>query len=102
MLHYLIKYLENSLNHKRAEYMFPYTEFTNRTKYSSRNYFVIITSSTMPSGHSMNTSTGISGCINAASVSHSLCSHPSSSWNKVSTIRISVDVSVVTRKNDSM
>ena len=45
-------------------------------------------------------STPILGCSNAASMSHIYTIHPSSSWYKVSPIRILVEVSDTTGKND--
>ena len=72
MLHYFIKYLSNSLNHKIAASIFPYTEFNNGIQFYSSNSFVIVPRSSMPSGYLMNISIGISGCINASSASHRL------------------------------
>ena len=89
----------NSLNHKIAASTFPFIDFSNRMKYYSRNYFVIMPNSTMPSGHSMSISTGISGCINSFSTSHNLEIHPSSLRNKVILIRVLAYVSVATGEN---
>ena len=76
--------------------------FYRKIEHYSSNSFVMIPNSTMPSGHSMNISTYILGCMNAASMSHSSETHPSSSWYKVSPIRIVVFVSDVTVDNESM
>ena len=56
----------------------------------------------MPSGHSINISTGISVCRNASSMSHISFTQISSSWYKGISIRILVDISVATVKNDSV
>ena len=50
----------------------------------------------------MKNSTFILGCRNAASVSHSAATHPSSLWYKASPIRILVGVSDATGDNDSV
>ena len=76
--------------------MFPYIDFTNRMKYSSRNAFVMIPRPTMTSGHLMNISTGISGFRNSDSTSHNSATHPSSFLYKFNPMRICVDVSVAT------
>ena len=99
---FLIKYLDISINHKRTASKFPYTNFPSKIQYSSRNAFAVITRSTMPSGHSMNISTGISGCRNAASTSHISDTYPSSLWYKFSPIRILVYVYVSTGENGSV
>ena len=71
MLNSRIKYQASSVNHKIAAYMFLYIEFPNMMQYHYINVFVMMPRSTMPSGHSINISTDISGCRNATSASHS-------------------------------
>ena len=98
--HLLIEYLAISINHNRSASTFSYIDFPSRIQYSPRNYFVMIPRSTMPSGHSMNISTGIPGCINAASISYISSNHTSSSWYNIIPIRTVVYVSVATSEND--
>ena len=62
----------------------------------------MIPHSTIPSDHLMNISTSILGCRNDTSISHSSATHPFSSWYKVSTIRILVDVSDAAGENKSV
>ena len=62
----------------------------------------MIPSSAMPSGYSINISTGVLGYSNYVSTSHSWETHPYSLWYKVSPIRILVDIFVATVENDSV
>ena len=56
----------------------------------------------MNSVHSMNITTEIYICRNDASASHSSDTYPHSLWNRVSLIRILVDMSFATGENDSI
>ena len=91
-----------SLNGQRAASTFLYIDFTSRMQYYPKNSFMMMPSSTMPSGHLMKFSTNISGCRHTASTSNSSATHTSYFWYKVSPIIIPVDVSVANGENDSM
>ena len=56
----------------------------------------------MPSVQSINISTGMSGCRNSTSGSHSSLKHNSYSWYNVSPIIILVDVYIATSENYSV
>ena len=102
MSHSLMKYLARSINHKRAASTFLYNEFPNSMKYSLGDYSVMVPRYTIPSGHPMNISNDIYGCINANPVPHIVASHIFFWWNKVIPIRVHVYVPVATSKNESL
>ena len=101
-LYSLSKYLANSIIHNSAASTFMYIKFPSRIQYSLRKSPLIIPKYTMPSGHSVYISTSILGCINADSTSHNSAIYPSSSQYRVNLIRILVELSNVTEKNDSV
>ena len=78
-LHALTKSLANSLSHNIPASTFPYINFLSRIQYSLRNSSLIIPKYTMPSGHSIYTSTSVLGWICFASTSHNSAIHPLSS-----------------------
>ena len=102
MLNVLTKYLANSLIYNSAVSTSPYIEFPSKIQYYYRNFFVMITKSTMTSGHLMYIPTFILGYSNAASMSHISKIHPYSSYYQVSTIRIIFEVYDAIGDNDSV
>ena len=102
MLNVLTKYLANSLIYNSAVSTSPSIEFPSKIQYYYRNFFVMITKSTMTSGHLMYIPTFILGYSNAASMSHISKIHPYSSYYQVSTIRIIFEVYDAIGDNESV